>query len=47
VQDGHQSMAFHVQYASPERTLKAEEADKVHAKISKMLQEKFEAKIRE
>ena len=47
VPEGSLSLAFHISYASPERTLKGEEADKAHQKLTKMLEQKFEAKIRE
>ena len=41
------SLAFHITYASYERTLTAEEAERVHDKLTKILKEKFDAKVRE
>ena len=40
------SMAYHFVYQSAERTLVAEEVDKAHEKIIKILQEKFGASVR-
>lgn len=47
VPEGHRSLAFHIQYASAERTLTAQEAEKVHIKLSRMLKERFDAKVRD
>lgn len=47
VAKGERSIAFHISYADPTRTLKAEEADKVHNKLIKKLKKQFKAKIRE
>ncbi len=44
---GHRSIAFHISYVSSERTLTAQEADRVHEKLVKMLETKFNAKIRD
>lgn len=43
---GKKSMAYHVCYQSPTRTLIAGEVDAAHAKIQKLLQEKFGAEVR-
>lgn len=40
------SLAFHVNYQSPERTLSSTETDKLLKKLSQRLEEKFNAKIR-
>ncbi|MDO8505359.1 MAG: hypothetical protein Q7S48_02180, partial [bacterium] len=47
VPEGLLSLAFHISYASSERTLKGEEADKAHLKLSHMLKERFDAKVRD
>ncbi len=47
VPDGYRSLAFHVSYASPEKTLTSEEAQRVHDKLAKMLEKQFGAKIRD
>ncbi|MEK7173418.1 MAG: hypothetical protein AAB740_05625, partial [Patescibacteria group bacterium] len=44
--DGRKSMAYHFTYQSSERTLVAEEVDKAHASIIKILKEKFGAEVR-
>ena len=46
VPEGSRSVAFHLSYVSPERTLTAQEAERVHEKLVKMLKDKFGAKIR-
>ncbi len=40
------SMAYHITYASKEKTLTTEEIEKVHAHVLKTLQEKFAAELR-
>ncbi|MBI4135895.1 phenylalanine--tRNA ligase subunit beta, partial [Candidatus Uhrbacteria bacterium] len=47
VPEGQRSLAFHISYASSQRTLTGEEADKVHEKLGKMLEKQFGAKIRD
>ena len=47
VPEGSRSVAFHLSYVSPERTLTAQEAERVHEKLTKMLEQKFKAKIRD
>lgn len=42
----HKSLAFHVVYQSPERTLRAEEIDAIQKKLIVRLEEKFNAQIR-
>jgi phenylalanyl-tRNA synthetase beta chain len=44
--DGSKSLAFHVVYETPERTLETAEVDALQEKLLKHLEEKFEAKIR-
>src|SRR5207247_1661446 len=43
---GKKSIALHLAFAHPERTLTAEEADAEMEKISLALQEKFQAELR-
>jgi len=43
---GKRSMAFHITYASEERTLHAQEVDQVHANLAPLLQERLGATIR-
>ncbi len=40
------SLAFHLEFRSPERTLEAKEADEIIAKIIEVLKQKFHAEIR-
>ncbi len=44
--EGKKSLAYHLAYQSPERTLTSEEVEVVHAKVLKMLENKFGAVIR-
>ncbi|MBI2444301.1 MAG: phenylalanine--tRNA ligase subunit beta [Candidatus Magasanikbacteria bacterium] len=46
VKAGHQSLAYHLTYIHPERTLTSAEVDAVEQKIIKLLQQKFNAEIR-
>ncbi|MBF8280735.1 MAG: phenylalanyl-tRNA synthetase, beta subunit [Candidatus Magasanikbacteria bacterium] len=46
VGDGKKSLAFHLVYSSPERTLKAEEVDIVHKNLEAALQAQFAAELR-
>jgi phenylalanyl-tRNA synthetase beta chain len=43
---GKKNLAFHVIYQSPDRTLTAEEAEKEQEKLTKTLEKKFSAQIR-
>jgi phenylalanyl-tRNA synthetase beta chain len=43
---GQKSLAFHLTYSSPDRTLTAAEVDAVQNKLILHLQQKFEAQIR-
>lgn len=43
---GKKSMAYHISYRSPEKTLTAEEVDRVHIKVGERLVKKFGAEIR-
>ena len=43
---GKHNLAFHIIYQSYQRTLKAEEIDKIQTKIIKTLEEKFNAQLR-
>lgn len=47
VPEEYRSLAFHLAYSSPERTLTSEEAEKAHTKLIKMLEKQFGVKIRE
>lgn len=47
VPEGHRSLAFHITYSSPERTLTAEEADRVHKNLVRMLEKQFNARVRD
>jgi phenylalanyl-tRNA synthetase beta chain len=40
------SLAFHVIYQSPERTLRTEEIDEIQARLISQLEDKFGAQIR-
>ena len=42
----YKSMAYHFVYQSSERTLVAEEVDKAHESLIKILKEKFKAEVR-
>ena len=44
---GKRSLAFHIIYQSMERTLKSTEIDKIQKEIIKVLQNKFEAQLRD
>ena len=43
---GYKSMAYHLTYANPARTLTTEEVDKVQSKVEKVLQDKCGAEMR-
>lgn len=43
---GKRSLAFHVAYMSPERTLRSDEIDKIHSGVVELLKERFNAEIR-
>lgn len=43
---GHKSMAFHLTYQHPDRTLTAKEIDKIQADVEHMLQSTFGAELR-
>ena len=44
--EGKRSLAFHIIFQAPDKTLESEEVDKIFEKVVKKLEEKFEAKIR-
>ncbi|MEA3463716.1 MAG: phenylalanine--tRNA ligase subunit beta [Patescibacteria group bacterium] len=44
---GKKNLAFHITYLAPDKTLTANEADKIQQALIKHLAEKFEAKIRD
>jgi len=46
IEQGKKSLAYHIIYQSPERTLTAEEIEAVHGKVARMLEHKFKAAIR-
>ncbi len=46
VPEGKKSMAFHIVYQSPERTLTSEEVEAAHGALAKMLQKEFGAEVR-
>lgn len=46
VETGKKSMAYHLVYRSPEKTLAAEEVDRVHEKVVKTLEKKFGVEVR-
>lgn len=43
---GKKSMAYHITYASSDHTLTAEEVEKVHGMVLKVLEKEFEAELR-
>ncbi len=43
---GHKSMAYHITYADPSKTLTSAEIDAAHARVEKMLEKKFGAEVR-
>ena len=47
IEEGKKNLAYHLTYQSPSRTLVADEVDAIHAKVSRMLEHKFHATIRE
>jgi phenylalanyl-tRNA synthetase beta chain len=47
IEEGKKNLAYHLIYQSPARTLVADEVDAIHAKVSRMLEHKFHATIRE
>lgn len=44
---GKKSMAYHLSYQAPDRTLTAENADAIHAKVTAILKKQFKADLRE
>ena len=47
IEEGKKNLAYHLTYQSTARTLVADEVDAIHAKVSRMLEHKFHATIRE
>lgn len=47
LQDNQKSLAFHIDYQSEEKTLTAEEVDKIQKELAARLAEKFAAKLRD
>ncbi len=47
MESGKKSMAYHLTYRAPDRTLSAEEVDQVQQRVIKTLEKKFGAQIRE
>jgi phenylalanyl-tRNA synthetase beta chain len=47
IEEGKKNLAYHLTYQSTARTLVADEVDAIHAKVSRMLEHKFHAMIRE
>jgi len=47
IEEGKKNLAYHFTYQSTARTLVADEVDAIHAKVSRMLEHKFHATIRE
>ncbi|MDO8571122.1 MAG: hypothetical protein Q7R79_00395, partial [bacterium] len=41
-----QSLAFHISYQSPQRTLRTDEVDSIHTNVIEMMRETFGAEIR-
>jgi phenylalanyl-tRNA synthetase beta chain len=46
VKPGYKSMAYHVTYAKPDRTLTSSEVDAAEAKVFAILKNKFQAELR-
>lgn len=46
IPDGHRSLAFRVTYRDPEATLTDKRVDKVHASLSKLARDRFDATLR-
>ncbi len=46
IDDGKKSIAFAMNFAAPDRTLKDEEIDKITAKVIKVIEQKFNASLR-
>lgn len=46
VGEGYKSLAYHLTYLSPNRTLTTEEVDKVEQKVEKLLKDRFGAEVR-
>ncbi|NQU77795.1 phenylalanine--tRNA ligase subunit beta [Candidatus Falkowbacteria bacterium] len=44
---GQRSLAFHITFRAPDRTLEAKEVDKIFEKVVSKLEEKFKAKLRD
>ncbi|OGH92268.1 MAG: hypothetical protein A2479_02950 [Candidatus Magasanikbacteria bacterium RIFOXYC2_FULL_39_8] len=40
------SLAYHITYVSKEKTLETADVDKIHAKLVKLLEQKFKAEVR-
>ena len=47
LEENKKSLAFHLSYASEEKTLSTEEVDKIQAELIKHLENKFSAQIRD
>jgi len=39
-------LAYHITYVSKEKTLETADVDKIHAKLVKLLEQKFKAEVR-
>jgi phenylalanyl-tRNA synthetase beta chain len=46
IPDGYKSLAYSIEYQAPDRTLTAEEVEKIHSKIRQTLQDRLNAQIR-
>ena len=47
IEEGKKNLAYHLTYQSFDRTLVASDVDAIHAKVARMLEQKFHATIRE